>query len=189
MLRPRRLPDAPFRAFAGPWFEYTRGADYFGIISNTAGGYSFYRDARLRRLTRYRYNNAPFDLGGVQPGPATLKLVLGARTAGATGRDGRPAEGYELDDEVAKYLPKYKNPVVISTFNEADASFETRPAKMAPIGLHVDAKRYLCAVALNRATPRPRHALDVRPRRAGKGDDHDSRTPLLRAGRCGARVA
>jgi len=38
--------------------------DYFGIISNTAGGYSFYKDARLRRLTRYRYNNAPLDEGG-----------------------------------------------------------------------------------------------------------------------------
>ncbi len=38
--------------------------EYFGIISNTAGGYSFYRDARLRRLTRYRYNNAPLDVGG-----------------------------------------------------------------------------------------------------------------------------
>ena len=37
---------------------------YFGLISNTAGGYSFFRDARLRRVTRYRYNNAPFDLGG-----------------------------------------------------------------------------------------------------------------------------
>jgi len=37
---------------------------YFGIISNTAGGYSFYRDARLRRLTRYRYNNVPLDFGG-----------------------------------------------------------------------------------------------------------------------------
>ena len=34
------------------------------MISNTAGGYSFYRDARLRRLTRYRYNNVPFDFGG-----------------------------------------------------------------------------------------------------------------------------
>ncbi|HMK96525.1 MAG TPA: hypothetical protein VK425_03200, partial [Acidimicrobiales bacterium] len=37
---------------------------FFGIISNTAGGYSFYRDARKRRLTRYRYNNAPLDGGG-----------------------------------------------------------------------------------------------------------------------------
>ncbi len=47
-----------------PWINYLGSEAYFGIISNTAGGYSFYRDARLRRLTRYRYNNAPFDLGG-----------------------------------------------------------------------------------------------------------------------------
>jgi cellobiose phosphorylase len=52
-------PDTPL-----PWINYLGSEDYFGIISNTAGGYSFYRDARLRRLTRYRYNNAPFDVGG-----------------------------------------------------------------------------------------------------------------------------
>ena len=52
-------PDTPL-----PWINYLGTEAYFGIISNTAGGYSFYRDARLRRLTRYRYNNAPFDLGG-----------------------------------------------------------------------------------------------------------------------------
>jgi len=52
-------PDTPV-----PWINYLGCEAYFGIISNTAGGYSFYRDARLRRLTRYRYNNVPFDLGG-----------------------------------------------------------------------------------------------------------------------------
>ena len=52
-------PDTPL-----PWINYLGSDDYFGIISNTAGGYSFYRDARLRRLTRYRYNNAPLDVGG-----------------------------------------------------------------------------------------------------------------------------
>ena len=52
-------PDTPL-----PWINYLGSEAYFGIISNTAGGYSFYRDARLRRLTRYRYNNAPLDLGG-----------------------------------------------------------------------------------------------------------------------------
>ena len=52
-------PDTPL-----PWINYLGNEDYFGIISNTAGGYSFYRDARLRRLTRYRYNNAPLDAGG-----------------------------------------------------------------------------------------------------------------------------
>ncbi len=52
-------PDTPL-----PWINYLGCESYFGIISNTAGGYSFYKDARLRRLTRYRYNNAPLDSGG-----------------------------------------------------------------------------------------------------------------------------
>ncbi len=52
-------PDTPL-----PWINYLGSEEYFGLISNTAGGYSFYRDARLRRLTRYRYNNVPTDEGG-----------------------------------------------------------------------------------------------------------------------------
>ncbi|MCX7854976.1 MAG: glycosyl transferase, partial [Anaerolineae bacterium] len=52
-------PDTPL-----PWINYLGCEDFFGIISNTAGGYCFYRDARLRRLTRYRYNNVPVDYGG-----------------------------------------------------------------------------------------------------------------------------
>jgi cellobiose phosphorylase len=52
-------PDTPL-----PWINYLGCEAYFGIISNTAGGYSFYRDARLRRLIRYRYNNVPLDTGG-----------------------------------------------------------------------------------------------------------------------------
>lgn len=52
-------PDTPL-----PWINYLGCEAFFGIISNTAGGYSFYQDARLQRLTRYRYNNAPLDTGG-----------------------------------------------------------------------------------------------------------------------------
>ncbi len=52
-------PDTPL-----PWINYLGCEAYFGLISNTAGGYSFYKDARLRRLTRYRYNNSPLDMGG-----------------------------------------------------------------------------------------------------------------------------
>ncbi|HEY5731994.1 MAG TPA: glycosyl transferase, partial [Anaerolineales bacterium] len=52
-------PDTPM-----PWINYLGSEEYFGLISNTAGGYSFYKDARLRRLTRYRYNNSPLDMGG-----------------------------------------------------------------------------------------------------------------------------
>lgn len=47
-----------------PWINYLGSEAFFGLISNTAGGYSFYRDARLRRITRYRYNNVPPDSNG-----------------------------------------------------------------------------------------------------------------------------
>ena len=43
-------PETPL-----PWINYLGSESYFGLISNTAGGYSFYKDARLRRLTRYRH--------------------------------------------------------------------------------------------------------------------------------------
>lgn len=47
-----------------PWINYLGSQEFFSLISNTAGGYSFYKDAKLRRITRYRYNNVPLDLGG-----------------------------------------------------------------------------------------------------------------------------
>ena len=47
-----------------PWINYLGSKDFFSLISNTCGGYSFYKDAKLLRLTRYRYNNIPNDEGG-----------------------------------------------------------------------------------------------------------------------------
>ena len=47
-----------------PWINYLGSSDFFRLISNTAGGYCFYKDAKLLRLTRYRYNNSPADCGG-----------------------------------------------------------------------------------------------------------------------------
>ena len=52
-------PQTPY-----PWINYLGTTDFYTIISNTSGGYSFYKDAGLRRLTRYRYNNVPLDDGG-----------------------------------------------------------------------------------------------------------------------------
>lgn len=54
-----REPKTPF-----PWINYLGNRDFFSLISNTSGGYSFYKDARLMRITRYRYNNVPLDSGG-----------------------------------------------------------------------------------------------------------------------------
>ncbi len=52
-------PQTPF-----PWINYLGNEDFFGLVSNTGGGYAFYKDAKFRRLTRYRYNNVPMDNGG-----------------------------------------------------------------------------------------------------------------------------
>lgn len=52
-------PDTPY-----PWINYLGSEDFFGLFSNTSGGYCFYKDARMLRLTRYRYNNVPTDAGG-----------------------------------------------------------------------------------------------------------------------------
>ncbi len=52
-------PATPF-----PWINYLGNKDFFGLISNTAGGYNFYKDAKFRRITRYRYNGVPMDNGG-----------------------------------------------------------------------------------------------------------------------------
>ena len=52
-------PETPW-----PWINYLGNEDFFSLISNTAGGYSFYKDAKFRRITRYRYNNVPMDNDG-----------------------------------------------------------------------------------------------------------------------------
>ena len=52
-------PDTPL-----PWINYLGCEEYCGLMSNTAGGYSFYKDPKERRLLRYRYNNVPMDRGG-----------------------------------------------------------------------------------------------------------------------------
>ena len=48
-----------------PWINYLGCEDFFSLKSNTCGGYSFYKDAKLLRLTRYRYNNVPLDSNGL----------------------------------------------------------------------------------------------------------------------------
>lgn len=52
-------PKTPY-----PWINYLGCENFFSLISNTSGGYCFYKDARMRRITRYRYNNIPLDSNG-----------------------------------------------------------------------------------------------------------------------------
>ncbi len=47
-----------------PWINYLGCKEFFTLISNTCGGYTFYKDAKLLRMTRYRYNDVPNDING-----------------------------------------------------------------------------------------------------------------------------
>jgi cellobiose phosphorylase len=84
-------PDTPL-----PWINYLGCQAYFGIISNTAGGYSFYRDARLRRITRYRYNNVPFDFGG-------RYIYLRDDDSASSGRRAGSPRATELEDYTCRH--------------------------------------------------------------------------------------
>ena len=73
-----------------PWLNYLGQDDLFGLCTNTGGGYTFWRDARLRRLTRYRYNDVP--------------LRLGRRYLYVRGRRRRLESGLEADEDAARSL-------------------------------------------------------------------------------------
>ncbi|MBE5913642.1 MAG: glycosyl transferase [Pseudobutyrivibrio ruminis] len=47
-----------------PWINYLGCTDFFSLMSNTCGGYTFYKDAKLLRMTRYRYNDTTPDTNG-----------------------------------------------------------------------------------------------------------------------------
>ena len=64
-----------------PWINYLGNDGFYGLISNTGGGYCFYRDPKFRRLTRYRYNSVPVDNGG-----RYFYLKSEGQTWSATGR-------------------------------------------------------------------------------------------------------
>ncbi len=85
-------PDTPL-----PWINYLGTDSFFGIISNTAGGYAFYRDARLRRLTRYRYNSAPLDTDG------RFLYVRDDESGEAWSPTGRPMPEGTLDDYACRH--------------------------------------------------------------------------------------
>src|SRR6266536_1099862 len=101
-------PDTPL-----PWINYLGCQSYFGLISNTAGGYSFYRDARLRRITRYRYNNVPPDLGG-------RYLYLRDDASGAFWSPSWQPTRHDLDDYVCRHGLGYT--VIESRFRGIQAS-------------------------------------------------------------------
>ena len=104
-----------------PWINYLGSDSFFALLSNTAGGYAFYKDARLRRLTRYRYNNLPLDQDGFHiyvkdndiiwnPGWQPVQTELDSYEC-RHGLGYSVIKGYKNNIEVKQelYVPKYDN--------------------------------------------------------------------------------
>ncbi|MCR4716053.1 MAG: glycosyl transferase [Lachnospiraceae bacterium] len=126
-------PKTPY-----PWINYLGTQDFFSLISNTAGGYHFYKDARMRRITRYRYNNVPVDMGGRyfyineggtvwNPGWSPVKTELDAYEC-------RHGMGYtiitgkknDLEAQVAFFVPKdFKGEVQKVTLTNTGSATKT----------------------------------------------------------------
>jgi len=113
-------PDTPL-----PWMNYLGNEDYFAIISNTAGGYSFYQDARLRRITRYRYNNVPVDYGG---------RYIYIRD-GATGKFWSPT-WQPVRGELKKYVCRHG--LGYSTISSVNRGIEATTRYFVPLGENLE---------------------------------------------------
>jgi len=121
-----------------PWINYLGSDSFFTLLSNTAGGYAFYKDARLRRITRYRYNNLPLDQDGFHiyvkdgdtiwnPGWQPVQTALdhyecrhGLGYSVITGKKNNILVKQEL------YVPKYDNILLqrVTVNNTADTAKE-----------------------------------------------------------------
>lgn len=128
-------PKTPY-----PWINYLGTQEFFSLISNTAGGYHFYKDARLRRITRYRYNNVPVDMGGRyfyindgecvwSPGWSPVKTELDAYSCRhGMGYTVIKGEKNGIEAEVTFFVPQDFNgevqKVIIKNKSDAQKSFK-----------------------------------------------------------------
>ena len=113
-------PDTPL-----PWINYLGSEEFFAIISNTAGGYSFFRDARLRRLTRYRYQAAPADIG------ARFLYLRDAATGAFWSPSWQPVRT-ELEDYRCRHGLGY------TVIGSRTAGIETESLYLVPLGASLE---------------------------------------------------
>jgi cellobiose phosphorylase len=109
-----------------PWINYLGNDGFYGLISNTAGGYCFYRDPKFRRLTRYRYNSVPVDNGG-----RYFYLKCDGQTWSATGRPVHTA----LDEYSCRHGMGY------SRFNARNNNIATELTSFIPLNTKAEVHR------------------------------------------------
>lgn len=112
-------PDTPL-----PWINYLGAEEYCALMSNTAGGYSFYRDPKERRITRYRYNNVPMDRGG--------RYIYV--------RDNQSKDYWSLSWQPVMKLDKYecRHGIGYTTIKSEYAGVETKTTYFVPLGENLE---------------------------------------------------
>ena len=111
-----------------PWINYLGNTEFFSLISNTAGGYSFYRDAKFRRITRYRYNGVPMDAGG-------RYFYIKDEKTGITWNPGWKPCKTKLNSYICRHGLNYSKILGIKDDIEADALF------FVPLGANCEVTR------------------------------------------------
>ena len=115
-------PDTPL-----PWINYLGVEEYCGLISNTAGGYSFYKDPRERRILRYRYNNVPSD----RPG----RYIYVRDNASS---DYWSASWQPVMKDLARYRYQCRHGLSYTTISSGYAGIETETTYFVPLGENVE---------------------------------------------------
>lgn len=127
-----------------PWINYLGNEDFFSLISNTGGGYSFYKDAKLRRITRYRYNDVPADTGARH---YYVSVMRPAGTGAAPADEPpalRPAETFSPTFLPARTpLDKYRcrHGIGYTVIEAAKAGIRTRLTAFVPLHANAEVNR------------------------------------------------
>ncbi|MFA5875775.1 MAG: glycosyl transferase [Candidatus Margulisiibacteriota bacterium] len=121
-------PDTPL-----PWINYLGSEEYCALMSNTAGGYSFCKDPKERRLLRYRYNNVPMDAGG---------RYIYIREQGLDGRatkgDFWSATWQPVQKDLKKYHYECRHGLGYTTIASLYAEIQTKVTCFVPLGETVE---------------------------------------------------
>ena len=118
-----------------PWINYLGNEDFFSLISNTGGGYSFYKDAKLRRITRYRYNNVPADNG-------SRCYYLSLMDSDAA--DAKPVETWSptfLPSKTPLNSYKCRQGIGYTVFEAAKNGIESKLTAFVPLHTHAEINR------------------------------------------------
>ena len=115
-------PDTP-----RSWANYLGSTEYGAIITNNAGGYSFYMSAAQGRLTRLRFDDVPID----QPG---RYIYIRDKQSGDYWSNAWQPVGKPLD----QYKTTCRHGTAYTIINSQYSKIETETTYFVPLGKHFE---------------------------------------------------